>query len=1455
MIVIKNMSPGTLVEMKEMYEFACQGSLLISATQLPQKYQWAYTYLRNRTIPVKVEWYIKNPKLTHQYLNISRYIGPKTTLNVYNTYDNLPTRTDSDLPAGHYTSDINGFDGSYNFLNKITFTTNTADYNGYKYATINRPNIYIDILSLTAAAQYQSVVTQRENGDAYTSKSLLLQDIIHTKLPIRYKFELLKEPIPDVNPYVVTSHSSSMRLRCHATHTLVRHNRLQLEGYPLWDTNFNESGGVEGHRISRTAVDTGIMYKFPGSIHEGPSGIGGYAWVSSRKYGKVYKCSLNNGALIDTYTHYWDGASKSGVGVAVNVDTHHAFVGGYGSNNRITELWHNIPGSKIMYTSAPMCYGLVFGNKQSEVGSLVSSELNETRYLFDSNRKSNIARFTCNNSTLTNVTYTPNRDDPYGVACGKDNTVWYTSYFQNKVYCVFTPVTNIAATPIEVQSGTGKQTRGITVDYHDIYPNTGTQYGVFAVAVGDDSTVGKLNAFKFNIPSSDRSGLNPNNNITNKSSVNAPFNMHPYGIGVDINNSLWLAGSRPESSQEHTGKEMLVKVYQCDNSTTFPYGGNCRYPTSTLDEWDRISVTNTPEIEWFLTRNNGMWDQSTTMSTAARTAYNALIKCYGCVTGTYDMQGPQSKATSLKICFAMNDDAYPTITQQIAAIRNWYETYGSSASNLQGRLLYPHFNADYNKNVVPSTTITILGRTSVCRDFTLPIQGLASTSYMYSDFTGNLISTRRTIITDSIVYASPRVTSPVPSLIATNVQQSTKLREISGYLWNTPTISGQKYVSGYDDLYVTYEASFTNSSFVITGWRFNIYDYYSDYGSLFINATSVNQNLNDLLYYRPPTVNGRDGSLITGRPYLTSYSNVHGFNDPSMIGASALSSIRSDPRSPAYDLNGTFNITFTGYTNINPYTNKVYTLTIAPLTSIVYERWPEAGMLLDMHDTVQARYNWLDTGSGGCGLSWNSIDRATKDNGYTGGKNSNNTIVYNTDPLSATFYDTSRARTYPISSWTFYISTNNIWSSEVTGWTPVVDTLWNYTTSIQVTTNDPTLLPADTINNASLGNYILLDTRVWRYGTWGITLYVEASNTGTQNLDISGNITSFTQYLSVNEFEPFANFWATSALTVVSSYQDDSTTSLQLSDLVDGYIGNNIVSGYAPNLTVYFINSSESHTFPISSYHWDFGDHYNEYNSTAIWNTTSHSGNFDAGCWSINGVSSNVQDITSAYAPIMHTYVMPGIYDVTLTVKASNTETSDICSRYIETTNFYVYVKEIPQQCCYEVSSVSGTGDISLTGTSPWTINFIPSCISAGSFPIGKLSWNFGDGTPIESYTRVPASTASDIGTELIYTSSFSTDIVDVRNWAIPHVYQLTSYDTQISATYNITLSTYAANTNTLIACTSQDVIIWSEVVPRPDDRKHLIGSRFLNDTDIIYELEGVNSNTTYTVVLSGGAI
>ncbi len=664
-------------------------------------------------------------------------------------------------------------------------------------------------------------------------------------------------------------------------------------------------------------------------------------------------------------------------------------------------------------------------------------------------------------------------------------------------------------------------------------------------------------------------------------------------------------------------------------------------------------------------------------------------------------------------------------------------------------------------------------------------------AYMYSDFTGSIASQYRRPAYEKD-YTHPDYSEPSYANIfyeLTGIDSNPVL--VDEDFWNDqivnePLSAIQYYTTtGFDNFKLNFEFGVLSATTELSAVRFN-----SGVTIKNINFNNTQNIYNWIEIYNNPTKIGLPNNMV-------SISGV----------------------------NGALYTQITGFFYKNVYTGIVPTLTAGPRLVTINERYPTPKFYVDGYDVPEKRENWFT-----CDLNWKkSADYYIRDVFNIGEQEEVGSILVGTDPLSCKVNDSSIIRTNSLSAWNWTISSSNVWNP--------------YTSSVNVTTTDSNYARFDTyttrLNILTAGDIPLL-----RCGTHHFTLNVEASTTQTSG------ISSFYQTVSVLEFEPFANFWAISAQTVSATYSDDTIGVNVSTWMTDNEppvklptITYDFVSGFAPNLTIWFVDSSEPHTFPISAYKWNFGDYYDVSSNTQTVTPTTLSGSFATGCWATNQTNHIVN----------HTYVMPGIYTVTLTVESSCTGTESLCAKFDEMEQFYVYVREISPQCSLSASTHSLTGfGSSVSGTSPLNVYFTTSSVIAGSFPICRIDVNFGDGTNVESITRSPVVTSimnHTSSVNLINISAYPDVIYDLRNWIIPHTY--TAYN-DIS-TFATSISVYACNTNTISQCLSTITI--GPITPLPDvvytEKRHLLTNRYINN-EMLLVFEGETDNSIYNIALSG---
>lgn len=140
---------------------------------------------------------------------------------------------------------------------------------------------------------------------------------------------------------------------------------------------------------------------------------------------------------------------------------------------------------------------------------------------------------------------------------------------------------------------------------------------------------------------------------------------------------------------------------------------------------------------------------------------------------------------------------------------------------------------------------------------------------------------------------------------------------------------------------------------------------------------------------------------------------------------------------------------------------------------------------------------------------------------------------------------------------------------------------------------------------------------------------------------------------------------------------------------------------------------------------------------------------------------------------------------------------------------FIVNVKELMPTA--GMHSVSAT-----TGTSPFTVQLTPRGCVAGSFPIERIDWSFGDGSPIKTITRYAIPSSDDI----VYTGAFPGDVNDVRNIDVLHTY-IRNKDTY--SIFYPTLTCYSACTNSSDSCS---ITIGPVSLPTGSTDVHILKAR-----------------------------
>lgn len=332
------------------------------------------------------------------------------------------------------------------------------------------------------------------------------------------------------------------------------------------------------------------------------------------------------------------------------------------------------------------------------------------------------------------------------------------------------------------------------------------------------------------------------------------------------------------------------------------------------------------------------------------------------------------------------------------------------------------------------------------------------------------------------------------------------------------------------------------------------------------------------------------------------------------------------------------------------------------------------------------------------------------------------------------------------------------------------------------------------------------------------------------------------KHIFLYERPPVAALTSINAFTYASSFRDDDPDFEEF----PAFIGSLYVSGYAPYLAVTFQDISIPKSYPISGYTWNFDDYYNEefnlVNVNLPLNSPSTGWEYpfpeDHGPDGDDNYPAWITDETGH--TVEHVFTLPGIYNVTLFAKASSTSTTRFANMTVE-------VIENPPTCGFEASldKINWTTEsLEVSGEAPLTVYFNPSGVKSGSFPIGRLIWDFGDGTEpfvidryVDNYNNQP----------------FGSDPRGFNGGIIEHVYERRFVSDP--STFTARLSVVSDRSNTTVECSG--IVIGPVRLPtftKDGDMMHLIKNRSLElKNDNLYVLQRKSDKSVYNIVLSAG--
>jgi len=146
-----------------------------------------------------------------------------------------------------------------------------------------------------------------------------------------------------------------------------------------------------------------------------------------------------------------------------------------------------------------------------------------------------------------------------------------------------------------------------------------------------------------------------------------------------------------------------------------------------------------------------------------------------------------------------------------------------------------------------------------------------------------------------------------------------------------------------------------------------------------------------------------------------------------------------------------------------------------------------------------------------------------------------------------------------------------------------------------------------------------------------------------------------------------------------------------------------------------------------------------------------------------------------------------------------------------------------------------------LTGVSQLTVQLTPRGSVCGSFPIDRIDWDLGDGTPVKTITRYLTPTDS----AFTYTNVFSSDPSDARNFDLIYTYNRNSINTY--SVFYPSLTCYSANTNTANSCC---ITVGPITLPSTPSNAYILKARNADTKDNMYVFE-INKNVAFLTTSS----
>lgn len=872
-----------------------------------------------------LEWSFvgQNPITNFTKIEIYRYIGNHNECVPYVTEDFVGSK----LIYKAVQTGANVVISEYNPSPIFTQTSTRSNTN------IKDVVQYTDNLGLWYSPGSTSMGAFHSRTD-FDNDQQFLQQVYTSERTIYYIIKTFIQGALDSVPYCIGTHMDSGYVDNTSTKTQVRHNILHYEADYIWETDASahlgkstRGGGSSGNGISRSAVD--INRVFLDKLQRGPTGRGGYVWISSRGSAAggatgLGRFQLSNG--LNSGIWLASSSGSNGAAIAARITDGSCFFGDSNTNSGRVRLvtprdyhaeWAYPAGEMgSLGTMSTRTYGAanIFGRDTV----CVMHDM-DNLYLVTGSSINHLLNF------KDGSTHGIGLSGAYGMGTTPNGTVLIGSHRSTGAWRY-----NVGGSVQNYNGLGGLYALSVSCSY----PRDPSQ------DVNSDWTAYFSGDYQ-------NEGLHYKRGLSGASGriFSGGFIR---GCGVDGENNIWGFGNN------------RVKVYHAIagggsgiNDDSFPLGLNARYPSLRLDKW-RTTATNTRHVEWFLTRNHFNMDNTISLLWVdplngtngyytAREAWDRLVEWRRKEDGsggwtvwksstnanTYSSDTKLYGAKFIHLIDIETLSEEEQLQKEIESfflINLWATLYADDrsdvcypdqdpatrdalvAQNLQGRVIHPGHFFRTDQTTTGQYVIDEVSRTStkVKVDHTFLSKGgsnenthyvifenktINGYSYQYSDFTGNLLSNAISESPYSQNVIHPPIILPTLSINLSGYQSNPGYKDPENikhcYPWENIVSDSQEICVNRNRLEKT-PFDIQTGDLCLNGPTLSTYDdtnalwtLDADPGTFVIrNWTLSTHDFNNIVYSSPDNITFKPNII----EYSTSFNFNHIYKDPSLLG-------------------------------------------------------------------------------------------------------------------------------------------------------------------------------------------------------------------------------------------------------------------------------------------------------------------------------------------------------------------------------------------------------------------------------------------------------------------------------------------------------------------------------------------------------------------------------------------